>query len=139
MPQLDRHHFAVSRALEKDGWLIVRHNMGLLLDRTYVYIDIEARRSDAFREVPPPAIGVEVKVLAPRRVTEQIERALGQYIIYRSLIEDAYPSHVCYLALSERDYRRHLSGPNYRRVFQTNRIHLLIFDEVREEVVQWIP
>ena len=138
MPQLDRHHFAVSHALEKEGWTIVRHNMGLLLDNTYVYIDIEARRSEVTAPLPA-SIGVEVKVIAPRRVTEQVERAIGQYIIYRSLLEDAYPNHACYLAVSTRDYRRHLSGPKYRRVFQTNRIHLLIFDEVREEIDQWIP
>jgi hypothetical protein len=140
MPQLDKYHYVVRNALIKDGWVIVNDPMRLVLDETYLYVDLEAVNLDPtfMAQYGTSQVAIEVKVLRSLRVTDQLEKAIGQYIIYRSLLQLRNPTHQCYLAVSDEDYQSYMRGSDFQYVLSSNQIHLLIFDHEQEEIVQWI-
>jgi hypothetical protein len=135
MPQRDLYHQVVRNALEKAGWIIISDPMSLVIDSTYVYVDLEARFATHQNET---LRAIEIKVVKPTRALDEIEKAIGQYIIYRGLLELHYPYHQCYLAIPQTAYEKHLSGSDFQYILSSNEIHLLIFDQVQEEVIQWI-
>lgn len=140
MPQRDLYHYIVRSALEKAGWIILNDPLRLKLDQTQVFIDLEAEKNaPSFGNGNSVAtIAIEIKVLGIIGIVDQIEKALGQYILYRGLLELQRPSHQCYLAVPEDAYQSHMAGPDLQYVLQSNRIHILTFNPQQEEVVRWI-
>ncbi|MCU0491043.1 MAG: XisH family protein [Chloroflexaceae bacterium] len=82
MPQRDVYHDAVKQALIKDGWTITHDPYTLVFGTRRVYVDLGL--------TPPLAASkegrellVEIKsFLSPSPLTD-LERTLGQYILYR--------------------------------------------------------
>lgn len=137
MPQRDKYHEAVRKALETAGWVITHDPLWLKLDHTGVFIDIAAERVPSLTE-PSSSVAIEVKVFSPTNILDEIEKALGQYILYRGLLELKRPSYRCYLAIPEQAYTTYLEGPDFQYILRRNAIQIVTFDPQREEVVRWI-
>lgn len=84
-------------------------------------------------------IAVEVKsFLSPSPVSD-LEKALGQYLLYEELIRRQYPDYTLYLAIRQAIYANFFQEEIAQIVIETQRLKLLIFDETQEEIIQWIP
>ena len=68
----------------------------------------------------------------------ELENALGQYILYRNILEETEKERKIYLAIRKSTYDEVFSEPIGVLAVQKNNLRLLIFDDEKEEIVQWI-
>lgn len=139
MPQRDKYHQSVRNALSKAGWQITHDPLTFRLEDIRVYIDLAAATVDdtIIAERDTEQIAVEIKVLEPPGVLEQFEQALGQYLVYRTILRLYSPDYRLYLAIPEQAYYNLFQGPTIQAIINENQIHLVVFDPVAEEIVLW--
>ena len=82
MPAKDIYHDTVRRALEKDGWTITDENLRLPWGGTDAYVDIAAEKIFV-AEKEGRKIAVEVKSFIGKSNLTELEKAVGQFVIYR--------------------------------------------------------
>ena len=117
-------------ALIKAGWQIVAESFRYLRKRRIIYIDIIAQQGDRL-------IHVEVKCFEdPDTRPDDEYHAVGQYLMCQAFFEQFDIDTVLYLAIPVTIYAQ--ADDVFRRELAKHQIKLLLFDEVAEEVVQWI-
>ncbi len=139
MAAKDLYHEHVRRALEKDGWTITHDPLTINLPDTKVnlFVDLGAERF-IIAEKAKRKIAVEVKSFAsPSRMTD-LEQALGQFILYHDILADQEPERTLYLAIRTDVYTVLIQAPFWNLLLKNRRLRLLLFDDLTEEVVQWI-
>lgn len=99
MPAKDLYHDAVKSALIKEGWVIVADPY-----RTQ-YKDVDLYALAAERPIAAERGGqkivVEIKSFVGRSLMTDFHNAVGQYAVYRSLIEATEPEYQLYLAIDD--------------------------------------
>jgi XisH protein len=101
-------------------------------------VDLGAERLLA-AEKAQVKIAVEVKsFLSPSRLND-LEQALGQFILYHDLLEINEPERILFVAMPIFVRSSIIEEPIGRLLIQKGRLRILVFDPVVEEVVQWIP
>src|SRR5262249_25119017 len=133
MPRKDVLHDAAKNALTKDGWTITHDPYSLKFDGQDVHIDLAAEMPIA-AEKEGRRIAVEVKSFLSKSPVTELERGIGQYILYRNLVFDIEPERKLYLAVSEEIFRTFLDKSVSRRILEKEHIFLLVFDVEQEEV-----
>ncbi|MDP8963881.1 MAG: XisH family protein, partial [Cyanobacteriota bacterium] len=100
MPARDIYHNAVKSALVKDGWTITADPYRIVYKDAELYADLAAERPIA-AERDRQKIVVEIKSFVGRSLMYDFHGALGQYVIYRQLIELTQPEYKLYLAIDD--------------------------------------
>lgn len=135
MPAKDRHHDAVIRALTKSGWQVTDQQITLVVATRRLWIDIRADKSDE-------QLAVLIEVKGFERTPSPIEylaSAIGKYLLYRTMLDDAGIDILLYMAVPKAAYNGILGEKVGRRMVEKFEIRLLIFDPVQENILQWIP
>lgn len=83
-------------------------------------------------------IAVEVKSLVGTTEMPELERALGQFLIYRSLLKRREPDRALFLAVSAAAFLEHFDTAEGRDLISDDRLKLLIFLTEPEEIDKWI-
>ena len=138
MSRKDQQHETVRIALEKDGWLITHDPLILPLGRRKLQVDLGAEAPLA-AEKAGQKIAVEVKSFAGVSEVTELERAIGQYIIYRFILNRQEPDRMIYLALPSDAYASLFNEEDERELAEAEDLKILIFDPELQEIVQWIP
>ncbi|MEM8640602.1 MAG: element excision factor XisH family protein [Cyanobacteria bacterium P01_G01_bin.54] len=81
MPRRDRYHDIVRNALIKDGWTII-HDPMKLGQTVRLYVDLGADRI-LIAERRTERIAVEVKVFGGISPITELQKSVGQYLLYR--------------------------------------------------------
>jgi XisH protein len=136
MPARDLHHEAVKIALIKDGWRILAEDYTLWYDRDRLYVDLAAKGVTA--EKAGRRILVEVKSFLGASFTQNLEQAIGQYVIYRDILEETGSDHQLYLAVPQSTYEKGFQRSLAVMTIRRNRVKQVIVDVQREVIVQWI-
>ncbi|NJK99664.1 MAG: fatty-acid oxidation protein subunit alpha, partial [Spirulinaceae cyanobacterium SM2_1_0] len=98
MSRKNTFHDIVRRSLEKDGWTITHDPLQLRYELGNLYVDLGAEKIlTAERE--GQKIAVEVKSFLQNSAVSEFHSALGQFISYRTLLDEQYPDYVLYLAV----------------------------------------
>lgn len=130
MPALDNCHPQVVRALEKEGWVVSPKPYRLTFgERPYLFIDILAQHDDS------RIIIVEVKCFNDNQLND-LYIAVGQYLIYRSLLRAKNISDPLYLAIPQ-DIYESLFKEIGMFVVEETQIKLIVVDIDREVIVKW--
>lgn len=138
MPAKDIYHNVVRVALEKDGWTITDDPLRLSIGSRAVYVDLGAEKLFA-AEKEGQKIAVEVKsFLNPSPVTD-LENALGQYVLYSKILEEQEPERILYLAISFTVFRDIFLEEIGQLVLRQTDLRILVFNQDKEEILQWIP
>ena len=137
MPQRDVYHEAARRALERDGWLITHDPLVLPFGGRNVYVDLGAEAPIA-AEKEGRRIAVEVKSFVGSSEVTELERALGQYALYRFLLGRREPDRILFLGVSDDAYSSFLNEADARDLLAAEHVRMVVFDPVKEIVVQWI-
>jgi hypothetical protein len=137
MPVKDLIHMAVKNALLKDGWSITHDPFPIKYGELRAVADLGAQRVIA-AEREEEKIAVEIKSFVGRSVMRDIEVALGQYLLYLSLLEKVEPERKLFLAISQRTFKVAFQGKAVQWLLQRNRVAIVVVDTVKEEVVTWI-
>src|SRR5258707_13997969 len=86
MPAKDTYHDAVRRALVKEGWTITHDPFIITWGDRKMYVDLGAEQCLA-AERANRRIAVEIKSFLGKSLLDDLEKALGQFILYRTILE----------------------------------------------------
>jgi len=137
MPQLDLYHQQVRTALTKDGWKVTHDPYVLEYKGRRVYADLGAEKPFA-AEKDNQKIVVEIKVFGSPSPMTELEKALGQYGIYRTFLDRTSPERILYLAIPFDTYQSFFQEAAIKEVVSEYELNLLVFNPETEEVVEWI-
>ncbi len=138
MPAKDLYHNVVKNALIKDGWRITHDPLRLKWGIKDMYVDLGAERILS-AEKAGQKIAVEVKSFVGASDMNDLENALGQYLVYRSVIARTEPDRKLYLAITQAVFGELLSEPLGQIIRADYQVCLIVFSEKNEEIVQWEP
>ena len=102
-----------------------------------LYADLGAEQVFA-AEKSGDRIVVEIKVFNSPSLVTELEKAVGQYGVYRTFLKQVDPQRQLYLAIAEDVYQDFFLRPAIQEVVTDHQIHLLIFNPEKEEILQWI-
>ncbi len=137
MPRLDIIHDAVKNALMKDGWTITDDPYVIQYRRTTLYADLGAERPIA-AERDSQKLVVEVKSFLGASKIQDLKEALGQYDIYRYLLEETAPDRKLYVAVSTVAHNTFFKQDVIQLVLNRHQLPLIVVNIEEEEITQWI-
>lgn len=124
--------------LEKDGWTITDDPLTLRWGGKNLFVDLGAEKILAAQK-NDLKIAVEVKsFLGPSQINE-LEKGLGQYILYLDILARIEPDRNLYLAIREETFSELFAEPIGQLLIENDRLCLLVVDPEKEVIVQWIP
>ena len=138
MPAKDIYHDAVRNALIKDGWIITHDPLILKWGLKDLYVDLEAERLVA-AEKEGHKIAVKVKSFVSPYEVEDLETAVGQFILYHDIMSRTEPERVLYLAVRTAVFTSVFEEPIGQVLLENQRVKLVVFDPQAEVIVKWIP
>ena len=136
MPRKDTIHDAVKNALVKDGWTITHHPYIIKYGDERVLIDLAAELPLA-AERDGQQIAVEIKSFIGQSPMNDLENAMGQYIVYTGILSDVDAGRKLYLAISNVVYDQMSQMQVFLRMREVHRLPLLVVRVGSEEIVEW--
>jgi hypothetical protein len=137
MPARDLYHDSVRSALEKDGWTITHDPFTMEFGKTNVFVDLAAEKLLS-AEKSGRSIVVEVKTFGgPSRLAD-LEQALGQFALYRTILKRVSPERILFLAIADDVFEDFFVQEAVQAVVKDQSLKLLVFSPQLEEVIQWI-
>jgi hypothetical protein len=100
MPAKDIYHDAIKNALINDGWKITADPYKIKYKDAELFADLSAEKPIA-AEQNGRKIVVEIKSFLSPSPMRDFQLALGQYILYRNLINLTEPEYIIYLAIKK--------------------------------------
>jgi hypothetical protein len=138
MPQRDKLHETVKRALQRGGWTITHDPYSISYEGDQLFIDLAAEQLLA-AEQGEERIAVEVKGFTGPSAIADVQQAIGQYLLYRSILARTDPERTLLLAVSAETEMDVLVRPAVQVFFLDHAVRCLIVDTTHEEIVRWKP
>jgi hypothetical protein len=137
MPAKDRYHDCVKNALVKDGWVITHDPLRLSWGGKDLYVDLGAVQLFA-AEKGERRIAVEIKSFLGDSEIDDLENALGQFVLYRAVLAAKEPDWILFLAVPEVVAREVFDAPLGRLMVADQSVRFFGFDSQREVITRWI-
>jgi hypothetical protein len=138
MPARNIYHHAVAHALVADGWTITDDPLTLSYGGRDLYVDLAAERITIGAERNGERIAVEIHSFLNPSPVRDLEEAVGQYDIYRSILTETGSDRLLFLAVPEHVYEGILAERLGQLIITHLRLRLIVFDAQRERIVRWI-
>ena len=122
----DLIHQAVKNALTKDNWIITHDPFQVEYEELAIFADLAAERSPIVAQRDETKIIVEIKTFAGRSFIREFQQALGQYQLYRDLIDLTDLDYELYLAISNFTYSDFFSRKGTQTIVHRHRFKLLV-------------
>ena len=126
-PARDLYHDTVKNALIKDGWRITDDPLILSIGRRDLFVDLGAERLIA-AEKSNEKIAVEIKSFIGASRVDDLEKALGQYILYNEVLREKEEKIILYLAIKQSVYEDIFDEKIGRLLLKRSLVNLLVFD-----------
>ncbi|MFT3766430.1 MAG: XisH family protein [Minicystis sp.] len=138
MPARDMLHPVVRRALERDGWEVTDDPLRLVVGRRSMYVDLGAEQLiGAARGTV--RIAVEVKSFVGSSEIQDLETALGQFMLYNRVLRRDQPDRTLWLAVPSRVFSGLFREALGELLLEDGEIRLLVVDAEQEVIERWIP
>ena len=137
MPAKDIYHNAVKNALLKNGWTITADPYFIKYEDAELYADLAAEKPLS-AERQGQKIVVEIKSFVGRSLMYDFHGALGQYVVYRNLIQLTEPEYTLYLAIDDLVYKNFFQRKSIQVITKENQLLLMVVEMEKEEILQWI-
>lgn len=138
MSRRDIYHSTVKLALQKAGWTITHDPFPLKIGNKRLSADLGAERLIS-AEKGTEKIVVEVKSFVGESDVKDLEQALGQYVLYKQILNEIGENRDLYLAISLPVFNSVFTVEIGQLLINNKIIKLIVFDDKNEEIVQWIP
>src|SRR3954451_8544132 len=109
MPARNVYHDVVVRALVAEGWTITHDPLTISFGGKDMFVDLGAERVTLGAEKSGQKIAVEIQSFLSPSPVRDLEEAVGQYEIYRAILEETDPDRELYLAAPVRIHESLLS------------------------------
>lgn len=136
MPAKDIYHDAVKNALIKDGWTITADPYFLQYEDAELYADLFVEKA-LLAEQEGRKIVVEIKSFISPSLMKDFQNALGQYILYRDILQLANKNYEIYLAIRDTIFDTFFQRKSVQAVVELHHIKLIVFNNEREEIALW--
>lgn len=138
MPRRDFLHGTVKAALIKAAWTITDDPFRISFGIRKVFVDLGAEKNLLAAENGADKIAVEIKSFVGISKMNDLENAIGQYIVYRTYLNEIEPDRLLYLAIDDETFTELFYDVSGRILLDVNKIRLIVVDPVQEEITQWI-
>ncbi len=138
MPARDAYHTNLINALLKDNWNITDDPYFMKWGSRDMYVDLGASLLLA-AEKEQVKIAIELKTFTGSSPMNDLENAVGQYIVYHDVLKKTEPERVLYLAVDQETYEGIFREPIGELMLENHRLNLVAFDKSEEVIIQWIP
>jgi hypothetical protein len=138
MPARDIYHQQVRQALINDGWTITHDPLRLQWGRKDMYVDLGAEQVLA-AEKHKRKIAVEIKSFSGLSEMDDLEKAVGQFVLYHDVLSRVEPERILYLAVSEAIFVDLFEEPIGMLLLENERVRLVVFDPEQEVIRKWTP
>jgi hypothetical protein len=138
MPQRDIYHDVVIKALIQDGWTITDDPLRLAYAGRNVYVDLGAEQPIG-AERAGRKIAVEIKSFLGESDIHELSVSVGQYKLYRDVLEEIEPERELYLAVPTYAYDGIFQEPIGQLMIHREQLRIMVFDDQQERIRQWIP
>ena len=147
MPQRDTIHNLVKQAILKEGWIVTDDPYVISYGERFLFVDLGATEPEVNSiegqfigaERGNSRIALEIKDFRRQAVITDLERAIGQYVLYRLLLNKVDPKREIYLAITDIAYDEIFHEPIGKVVMSDLPLKLLVVDVEKVEVKEWIP
>ena len=99
MPAKDRYHDIVVEALKAEGWHITNDPLYIAYGSRSLYVDLGAEYETIAAEKDGARLAVEIKSFLSNSPVDDLEEALGAYMLYRCVLEETDQGRMVYLAI----------------------------------------
>jgi XisH protein len=137
MPAKDIYHNCVKNALIKDNWTITNDPLSLKWGTKDMYVDLGVQKLIA-AEQAERKIAVEIKSFVGASEMNELEKAIGQYIVYHDVLAEIEPDRELYVAVHNEIYEGLFEEPIGKLLIKNNRVRLIVFQPQKEVILQWI-
>lgn len=138
MPKKDIYHDTVKRALIKDEWTITDDPFTFKIGKRVLFADLGAECVIG-AEKNLRRIIVEIKSFTGHSLVNDLENALGQYVLYSQGLNEANINRELYLAITKSTFENVFLIPLGNILLKNDIIKLIVFDEAKEVIIQWQP
>lgn len=148
MPQKDAIHEIVKQAVIKDGWIIRDTDDPYVISygERFLFVDLGASKyannsihgSLVGAEKNNRRIAIEIKEFRAKSIIKDLEQAIGQYVLYRLLLEKIDPEREVYLAITELLYEYFFCEPIGELVINELPLKMIIVNLQKVEITKWI-
>jgi len=136
MSAKDIYHDVVKHALENDGWKITDDPLHIKYGTLHLYVDLGAENLVA-AEKEGSKIAVEIKSFIQLSPLNEFHSTVGQYINYRTALNEKQPERILYLAIPEDIYKSFFILPFVQKVLKENHIKYFTYETNKESILQW--
>ncbi len=138
MPAKDSYHDIVVEALIDDGWTITDDPLIIGYGDKEFYVDLGAENETLAAEKEGRKIAIEIKSFVSRSASQDLEKALGQYAVYDTILQELEPERVLYLAVSQNAFDENFDDQLGRLLRRKGRLNFIVFSIRERRIVQWI-
>jgi hypothetical protein len=131
------YHDIVIHALEADGWTITDDPFKLSYGGRDLFVDLGAEQATIGAERGNQKIAVEIQSFLSPSPVHDLEQAVGQFVVYRTLLEKNEPDRQLFLAVPKHVYDELLSEAFGQVITAGADLKLIVFDRVSEKVLLW--
>ncbi len=136
MPARDKYHDAVRNALIKDGWTITDDPLRLVWGKRDTYVDLGAERLLGAAK-GGQLIAVEIKGFGGPSEMADLEKAIGQFTLYRTVMQEVEPGRELFLAVPQKVMEELFLDDLGQLLLRNNLAQVFSFDPEEEVIVQW--
>ena len=137
MPRRDFLHDVVKHALVKAEWIVTDDPFRISFGIRKVFVDLGAERNLLAAEKGKEKIAVEIKSFVGISKMNDLENAIGQYIVYRTYLHEIDPERILYLAIDTETYSEIFNDISGRILLDVNQIRLIVVDSEQEAIAEW--
>lgn len=135
MSRRDYYHNLIRDALENEGWTIT-HDPYYFETDPILSTDIGAERTIAAQR-ENEKIAVEIKSFLRGSQVVDLQRAMGQYLLYEEFLKIQEPDRILYLAVPRYAYEDVFASQVGQVAIKKIGLKLIIFSLEIEEALQW--
>ena len=137
MSRRDVYHDYVKQALVREGWQITHDPLAFKSDPA-LSTDLGAERPIAASR-GNKKIAVEIKSFLKGSQVSELEKAMGQYELYRWLLQEVEPDRTLYVAVPVHAYEGIFSQAIGKMVLDKLQMRLIVYPMSGEGALLWIP
>ena len=120
-----------------DGLVITDDPYVIQYRKTTLYADLGTEQPMAVERYGQKLV-VEVKSFIGASKIQDLKEALGQYDIYRYLLEEIAPDRKLYVAVSTVAYKSFFKQDVIQLILNKHQLPIIVVDTEMEEIRQWI-